>query len=330
MRDFKLEKAREFDKSFIKIETETTSVDLKDIAVAFHANMFKVLGLAELMPISLALATRTQHMRDKACLHVNKTSIEFPSDHNSETATKIVEEYQKLLPMTDDDWPHFVQVGDIQTNMWASAMPQLSPAIEALLSAILMGAWTAFESSASDLWRRAVNLRPFSLGEYCWQSRKSKAKDIEDTSAEREQRKSVPFALLKEHRYDISKVIGSILEERRVVNFDSLGGIRAAFEATFMLDETHPSTKLKDIFDHHNADMISLQAMRNLLAHRGGVVDQSFLDEVSKSSKYLSELSLGSNLPLDGEFIAKYVDVSSKMSVELIRYVDKWLQDKPN
>ena len=50
------------------------------------------------------------------------------------------------------------------------AIAAVSEGIKGLLSGVLVGSWTAFETLATDVWVEAVNQRPMSSGVSAWMS----------------------------------------------------------------------------------------------------------------------------------------------------------------
>jgi len=87
------------------------------------------------------------------------------------------------------------------------------------------------------------------------------------------------------------------------------------------------------IFDSEDAitaplndhDLWVVNAVRNVLVHRGGIVDKPFLQKVKKRAE-LAALDEGVEIPLNGEMTKQMTDTAIRCSVELLSQVDQWLE----
>src|SRR6266853_2313844 len=90
----------------------------------------------------------------------------------------------------------------------------------------------------------------------------------------KEQRESVEIQTISEYGYDLRTKMGTLLVAEKKVDFERIRNARSAWTTAFGKDAT-------DIFDDpKHASVVSLEAVRNLLAHRGGIVDLQFHRQV--------------------------------------------------
>lgn len=199
-----------------------------------------------------------------------------------------------------------------------------------LYSSLILGAYTAFEALATDLWLVSLNLRPKSLVKNMLLAHTTPRNE---DSTSRGQEPSIRFSDLSEYDFNVSAVMGKLLKEQRRANFDSLYGIRLAYESAFRLPEDkkkhRTSEELKHLFTSSHSDLRCLESLRNLIAHRGGVVDEKFRREVEKTAPDLYTTHQGEMLQLNGQQVSKYVMAAVQFSLLLLHFVDKWLAKYP-
>jgi len=191
-----------------------------------------------------------------------------------------------------------------------------------MLQAAMLNAWTAFESHATDLWVKAVDLRPRTLAKYVVQG-----------PNEKHQEPSIQFSNLADYGFDLTSKMGQLLRGSQRVKMDSFKGIEAAYRATFMLPESKgkkPSKNLDDLLKKHHSNLKCLEAARNLLAHRGGIVDARFLEEVKGHSPYLSGLQENKPLPVNGMHVQQSIILVIAASLDLLEFVGDWLEKHPD
>jgi hypothetical protein len=178
--------------------------------------------------------------------------------------------------------------------------------IQAWLSAQIVGAWTAFETLASDLWEAALNCHPAVLAELRGTRKGAPAGES----------KTVRLDQLQRFRYDLSTSMGTILKEKR--SFDRLSSIRENYSDAFAKD----ADEITDILNHKSADALS--AVRNLIAHRASRVDQRYLDR-TKNLTSVPKANIGERIILNGELTAKLVAPVLGNGQKLLIAVDQWL-----
>jgi hypothetical protein len=184
-----------------------------------------------------------------------------------------------------------------------------------LLSSATSGAWTAFECVATDAWVAAVNARPMQLWKKAWDAPGAEGQ------AEGLDGKSVPVGLPAKYGFDLRGHLGDLLKTR--FDFTSVSGIEKAYRDTLGVSEA-----MKRSLD--SVTLRGLEVIRNVVVHRGGVVDQAFKDRVRKfEAQEGVEYAVGSPLPLDGRVVSKLVAAALEAGCDLLRFVDDWLADNP-
>jgi hypothetical protein len=200
--------------------------------------------------------------------------------------------------------------------------------MEALLSSIVILAFGAFENLTTDLWIESVNMRPRSLAIKVLNAGRPKPKSDEDTRANAAQEKMISFSDLATHQFNVSEKMGQLLRERKVVSFETFEGIKMAYEVTFLGDDGKSKCpKLQSILNNKVFHVVQL--IRNLYAHKSGVVDQKFQERIRRHDESLSAIPIGQALTLDFEEVLEFATVLVTASNELLSYVDDWLTANP-
>jgi len=186
-------------------------------------------------------------------------------------------------------------------------------AVQATMAAMLMGLWTAFESVMQDSWIVAVNARPVPL-----------AQRVVEPSANLEtgmQMKQLSMKAIVNVDFDLRGSMGTLLLRQKAVDFQQFKTIRAAYGVAF-------ADEFESIFEPYAADLSFLEAVRNLFAHKGGVIDEKFLNRARKRAEF-TEAKLGNVIAIGGQFVAQNANTVADCATALVKAVDKWLIDNP-
>jgi len=185
--------------------------------------------------------------------------------------------------------------------------------VDWLMSMQIVGAWTAFETLFGDLWEAALNAHPEGLADLKGKS-KQKVKGDDDG------RRMVQISLLQKFKYDLSKVMGTMLKDK--VDFTSLNGARDAYALAFWehADSIHEALA--------NPAFRAISAMRNLIVHKAGICDTEYERNSKGLQNLIPHLEPGCILTLDGEILARTLVPALKCAMQLIRAVDAWIVAK--
>jgi hypothetical protein len=248
-----------------------------------------------------------------------------------EIQSEIARLFADLAPNPDLHRKHTVQL-----EIFVGHFEQVD-ALEALLEGYLLQAWTAFETMAGDLWEAALNEHPNVLSDLSGKldktlkgltSRKlasvftpkqqAHAKEGQD-----EEGKWIQLEKLKIYNYDVSRRMGTVLRDRFPMSV--LPGIRQAYYRAFSQDNDEILAALND------PALDALSAMRNVVAHQNGRIDEDFRLKFRKRFAWVSELkelanlNIGDKIELTGNITRWLGDNTFKCGWGLLRAVDDWL-----
>lgn len=181
--------------------------------------------------------------------------------------------------------------------------PQFGTWLRALEQSAAMALWSAFESLASDLWVYAVNSRP-----NLFAARVMK-QFSESLQRQRLSSRSIPIGIAAKYSFDLRNHIGDIVADG--IDFTSMSDVKKAYTSAFELDK-----KEQEILEAQELKRLVL--IRNLIAHRSGVVDAEFKERTGCSDNVGDELKIDDGLEKQlmaavesaGVYLLKMVDSS--------------------
>jgi hypothetical protein len=180
--------------------------------------------------------------------------------------------------------------------------------IGAMLASYITGMWTAFETLAGDLWEQALNVSPENLATL-------------QGVPKGQQRKRIDLDIIKLHGFDLQQKMGTILRGKYPMS--GLSEIRDAYTHAFVVDADATIAAINDpVLD-------KLSAVRNLIVHKAGRVDQEYLERTKRFDD-LPTAMLGIDLPIDSQFVADLLRSSTAVSFALLRSVDEWIDQHKN
>lgn len=197
-------------------------------------------------------------------------------------------------------------IGAIAVNMLSRA-PFGTDGFDVILSSMVIGAWSAFESMAGDLWEQALNLNPEDLAQ------------LKRGKNDNAQSKSIELDIIKFHKFDLRNKMGTILRCR--YEFSRLSSIREAYDAAFKTIAHKIDAALK------NDALDALSVVRNVLVHSAGRADEQYLRR-AKGIQSLPKARLNELLPLDGEMVVGLIKPAMIQASNLLGAVDDWLHKK--
>jgi len=188
--------------------------------------------------------------------------------------------------------------------------PILTSGLKVLRRTAVLSGWTAFECVAADAWKAVLNENPVPLGQRALAS--VREKEDGDLSA-----KHISVGLAARHGFDLRHSLGTLLESK--FDFTSVDGIKKAFGAAF--GSTGNSAELLSILS--GPKLRELQATRNLIVHRAGVVDGEY------NRLMCLDLPVGEPLELTEERVSELVESAGVASGAILIFLDNWLE-KPD
>jgi hypothetical protein len=166
--------------------------------------------------------------------------------------------------------------------------PTIDKGFDSIMLSMVILAWTAFESLCEDLLVTAKTLRPKLA-----------------TPIRPGERPLLPWESAKGNRN----------------TFRTLKGIREHYWRSF--------GKFRDVhrvLSHRGND--TLAAVRNLIVHRGGIVDKEFLEKVSGIPEF-SSAKMEHALHLDFELVRKLIVPAVRRGATLVAGVQRWIDQNP-
>jgi hypothetical protein len=294
--------------------------ELEKIIGAFVRNMSRVRGIG-MLPINLISVTVINEAARMEALYNLKIPFHDPRvmlghpNYDPDLFEKLDTERKRLVDAwvkegATEEKKQFM-IGAHTLNVIIDCNEQQSwEAVQATLAAMLMGLWTAFESLAQDTWVTAVN-----------SYRKPLADRVLKTLDREDQQKFLSGKMISEADYDLRNCMGDILLRKGAVDFQRLKSIKQAYDISF-------ANEFEPIFSAHNDLLSELEAIRNLFAHKGGVIDERFASKV----KHPPNMQVGGIYCVTGQYVAELARVVSACSMAIITGVDNWLeqnQSKP-
>ena len=181
--------------------------------------------------------------------------------------------------------------------------PDLRNSLRSLILACISAAWTAFEAAAGDCWEVLVNSCPSRLVP-------STLEELEASESDALSQKQIPVGLLAKHGFDMRSKMGTVL--RKKFDFTSVSGIRKAYKP-ILGDGSKLDSALR------NKDLARLEAIRHLIVHHGGIIDEEFKRRTDSRGQ------VGVPFPLEGDPVKRFVTASANTGCILFLECNAWL-----
>ncbi len=247
---------------------------VKEIADAFRANIVGLLSTVS-FPYALAHAAAVDknYQRISLAERIRALKIDSGKDENetdlearrAATARKVAQD--KMSEFVQSSEGRNILIGDSLSflNRAQSDLSLSESANELILQGIVL-CWGAFEVLARDTFVTLLNLRP-SLAELL----------LNDTVAKRRfELAKVSLETLATHDFNLSGKMGTILSEQQ--DLSDLHSIKAVYEALFPND-----SQLRSALSE--TDLRVLSQRRNLVVHRRGLIDETYIKSVNCAQK---------------------------------------------
>jgi len=287
---------------------------LNDVGRGYAVNMMNVRSAIDGIIAIVALVLRYEGPAIEACFEMTgqvrisdqeATVPEFKAEHNRlirEKVAKAVEELNRSSNPKSEDQRALKAVGFVLRE-YPEVADELNPHhlhIDGIFRSMIVGAWTAFEVMAGDLWEAAYNTWPVPL------SAGNKAKQLDIGKL---------IMYLNRNDYNLSGVMGTMLRETDKYAFDSLPKIRNAYNEVFGPIPALLST-----------DLEALAQMRHSFVHQAGNVCKEFLDAARNNPRLSKwkELDIGSKILVDGADVKALIEPVIRSGVDLILFVHNW------
>lgn len=178
--------------------------------------------------------------------------------------------------------------------------------VAAFGGSLIIGAWTLFESLSEDLWEAALNSHPTILADLGGKSK-------------------LTFDDLQKSGFDVRIKMGTLLKRKQIVGFRSIYDIRESYKLAFT--EQHKS--IEAIL--HDKDLQYAAAVRNVLIHKGGIIDAEFDEQtagIPEAPKF-DPKGPPVDFPIKGEICARLTDACCTSACWLVNAVHAWIIGHP-
>jgi hypothetical protein len=310
--------ATRFSKDYVDLPGNLKNDAIKKICSSFVRNMSRVHSIG-FLPVYLSYAANDfGQVYTAACVNLG----------GDEDAPAIDREMRRLrdaakITRSKDERMRIIESvggGQIDAAINTGSLNILH-GVDATLAAMMIGSWTAFESLAGDMWVEVVNQRPSKLAQMVIKAQNSRIdSETGADAADLQQAKTIPLINLQKYGYDLRDKMGTLLRDMKKVNFDNLRDIKLAYKTAF-------PNQAEKIFSKYTSMPIT-EAIRNLYAHKGGVIDARFLKRVAKESAF-SGFEQGDPIALTGTLVRSHIDAVARCSIDLAGFVDDWLAGNP-
>jgi hypothetical protein len=294
-----------------KAADRLTHEPLRPVVWAFLRNLQRIDAVSRFPFLLIGISTSIWELRSQACVEILGRPV-FDSSRDAEHAAKLNSRLAELLRAREDtkpDDPRNLMQSDYIFHVVSTADGTVRTAFEAILSTMLLDTWMAYESLSTDLWINAVNLRPKAL-----------VRNFTKAQSKGSQEKSVPITALMDRDFNVQACMGRFLHDTGKVDFSSLRNTQMEYRRAFGDDAD-------DVFNDERLRILEL--IRNLLAHRGGIVDEQFVRD-TRDTKELDQLASGQPLKIDVPMVRKFVGAGVTRAVRVLRYVETWLNEHPD
>jgi hypothetical protein len=187
----------------------------------------------------------------------------------------------------------------------------------ALMSSMIVGAWTSHEVLTADLWEACLNARP-RLGFVAMNAEPTPGDDEETRDKKERVKFEIPAHLLRLWHSNLHRRMGSLLKRRWLFSRRE-----RAVDAYYKAFPDHKA-KLKPILEHQGLRWVA--ATRNAIVHNGGIAEVEFTSLV-RTHPVLGAIREDEEVPIDGKLVVEFVEVVVGQSLALIGFADDFLAE---
>ncbi len=288
---------------------KSVRVEFSEPVSSFQRNWIRTAALAEfpsaltreVMSIEAARYRVYEHRFGTVCPTRDQFIQGFKDDDGEFVEDAVIDEYRCPQLKRGGGFVQMVHadsaVASVESTLYGTS------AIGALLAAIVSSAWTAFEALAEDLWVAAINARPDPLV--------ANFLDVQGKNQE----KTIPIKVLSDYGHDLRSRMGDMLRDHEKADFQSLTSAGTAYVKAFG-QAAHPLFRADDL--------VVLSKTRNLLAHRGGMIDETFARDMASVAHPFVNIEKNTELQLEGLAVRQLVESAFVAGWRLIRFVHDW------
>jgi hypothetical protein len=290
---------------------------LRPVADAFIRNMKRVDQMAQ-MPMAIACIAATLEKDGEFKVPLARSQPvtipfkEYPDLNNlgsylRPTKCLTIDNIKWLSPFMNDPERLKLELYGAISLVRFLMFQGLGLSVNAWLSSLIVGAWTAFETLAGDLWEEAINAHPKTLATRASQLRAG------------EQKPSISFDRLGKFGFNLAGIMGTLLRESRNNPFQTLEQIAETYQYTF---PNGPHVSRKEFWK--DKDIFAVSLLRNVIAHRAGVADHKFIGKAESDAR-LAHFKEDAEIQLDGALVSELLTGLFAFAKKAIHSVDGWI-----
>jgi len=315
--DLNFQRASSFSKIYQHLSNELTSPICREAADSFQDKMESIRSTA-IMPVEVVYWAA--HLGKLKGYALAKNSMDFGAElkSNQEALRDIETLYAKHLLPANEAW---VVGHQLLAQIIKSLIEEPSPdplvggyiadGVRAVIGTIISGSWMALETLIEDLWERSLNSYPMDLAIPVLES------SISSEGGQSSKAKSISASAFRRYGLDFSRCMGTVLIEQRKVEFRTLGGAKQAYKLAF-------SGRTAAIESAQGLG--TFEAARNILAHKGGIIDDKFIS-ITKNDPRFSDALPNKKINLTGELARDFANSAIDCGVNLLKQVDLCLNE---
>lgn len=268
------------------------SEELRKLAIAFQSNVERIRQMTRVPQVMAYAATEYMLFFSQAVFNVIGKPVLDDTDMVHTRAVQ-VELRDTVSALSGNPRPNVTDwcTTQVLNHHKYNYIYQHNPAgILALVGSQVIGAWTAFDTLATDTWKTVVNLCP-------------------DRAAKAYKDRQFSMTRLQQHKFNWQGRVSELLAKG--MNLSSFKEIKKEFKKLIPeLEDLHSQLEsLKVVSD-----------IRNILVHSAGVADENFVSRYEWNG-----LEAGKPLPLDGPIVRDLTDRVIHAGNHLLKSVDDLL-----
>ena len=201
-------------------------------------------------------------------------------------------------------------------NVLERASFEMTDGLSAIMPSMIVLAWTAFETLCQDLLETAIDLRQQWLLPVRGTSRLLRGRST---------LRSLPSyeGMTLGRQIQTPSKTSQGYQSRDQLRYTTVTLIRDAYYKTFFADARKIDAALR------SRHIDTLSAVRNVIVHKGGYVDRTFLNRVSGLPEFANAKE-GHLLRMDFEKVRRWIEPVMVSGAKLIVAVNKWIVEHPD
>jgi hypothetical protein len=287
------------------------SYDFRDVYESYSDGMTRVLNLAK-HSVWLPIHSMAFGMRLAKAIHdeTGDFSLSFPTMRRINDSIRL-----RMMEVAQDHKPKHLKtlikrITGINRTLLQRVDADTVASYDALMPSLLVLAWSSFEVLCEDLLKKCIEIRPHLLPPTKGRPNARKLSSWETLTPKGKTVTHGPKSKFnRQPRLDD-------------LEFRTLRAIRDSYWITFVADYQ----RIDRALNHRCLD--NLQAVRNIVVHTGGIVDDVFLNRTTGVPMF-SKSSKGDPLQIDFGMVKNLIVPVRNRGIQLMDAVNNWILKHP-